>query len=136
MKHTMKLRPNPFRMILCGEKTYELRLYDEKRQCIKIGDKIVFVNTKTDEPLVVSVKSIHIFKNFTKLYQALPLLKCGYTEENLTTANPADMEEYYSKEQQMQYGVVAFEIERITERQFVNGRIGGTENGLQGTIGD
>ena len=68
--------------------------------------------------------------------QALPLLKCGYTEENLTTANPADMEEYYSKEQQMQYGVVAFEIERITERQFVNGRIGGTENGLQGTIGD
>ena len=136
MKHTMKLRPNPFGMILCREKTYELRLYDEKRQCIKIGDKIVFVNTKTDEPLVVSVKSIHIFKNFTELYQALPLLKCGYTEENLTTANPADMEEYYSKEQQMQYGVVAFEIERITERQFVNGRIGGTENGLQGTIGD
>lgn len=83
MKHTMKLRPNPFRMILCGEKTYELRLYDEKRQCIKIGDKIVFVNTKTDEPLVVSVKSIHIFKNFTELYQALPLLKCGYTEEIL-----------------------------------------------------
>ena len=29
MKHTMKLRPNPFRMILCGEKTYELRLYEE-----------------------------------------------------------------------------------------------------------
>lgn len=115
MKHTMKLRPNPFRMILCEEKTYELRLYDEKRQCIKIGDEIVFVNTKTDEPLVVSVKNIHIFKNFTELYQALPLLKCGYTEENLTTANPADMENYYSKEQQMQYGVVAFEIEKITK---------------------
>lgn len=113
MKHTMKLRPNPFRMILCGEKTYELRLYDEKRQCIKIGDEIEFVNTKTDEPLVVSVKSIHIFKNFTELYQALPLLKCGYTEGNLTTANPADMENYYSKEQQVQYGVVAFEIEKI-----------------------
>lgn len=29
MKHTMKLRPSPFRMIQCGEKTYELRLYDE-----------------------------------------------------------------------------------------------------------
>ena len=24
-------------------------LYDEKRQCIKIGDEIVFFNTKTDE---------------------------------------------------------------------------------------
>ena len=31
MKHTMKLRPNPFRMILCGEKTYELILYDVKQ---------------------------------------------------------------------------------------------------------
>ena len=26
-----------------------------------------------------------------------------------------DMENYYSKEQQMQYGVVAFEIEKITK---------------------
>lgn len=46
------------------------------------------------------------------------------------------MEEYYSKEQQVQYGVVAFEIEKITERQFVNVRTGGTGNGLQGTVGD
>lgn len=95
---------------------YELRLYDEKRQCIKIGDAIEFVNTKTQEQLVVRVKSIHIFKNFTELYQSMPLLKCGYTEEDVATANPADMEKYYSKEQQAQYGVVAFEIERITEQ--------------------
>lgn len=47
MKHTMKLHSSPFNMIKCGEKTYELRLYDEKRQCIKIGDGIVFVNAKT-----------------------------------------------------------------------------------------
>lgn len=115
MKHTMKLRPSPFRMIQCGEKTYELRLYDEKRQCINIGDEIEFVNTKTENLLVVRIKNIHIFKNFTELYQELPLLKCGYTEENLAYANPADMESYYSKEQQMQYGVVAFEIEKITK---------------------
>lgn len=116
MRHTMKLHPNPFRMIACGDKMYELRLYDEKRQCIKIGDAIEFVNTKTQEQLVVRVKSIHIFKNFTELYQSMPLLKCGYTEEDVATANPADMEKYYSKEQQAQYGVVAFEIERITEQ--------------------
>lgn len=115
MKHTMKLRPSPFRMIACGEKTYELRLYDEKRQCINIGDEIEFVNTKTEKVIVVMVKNIHIFKCFTELYQALPLLKCGYTEENLATAHPADMEEYYTKEQQAQYGVVAFEVEKITE---------------------
>lgn len=112
MKHAMRLHSSPFNMIKCGEKTYELRLYDEKRQCIKIGDKIEFLNTNNQEQLVVCVKNIHIFKNFIELYQALPLLKCGYTEENLATANPTDMEQYYSKEKQAQYGVAAFEIER------------------------
>lgn len=115
MKHIMKLHLSPFNMIKYGEKTYELRLYDEKRQCIKIGDEIEFVNTKTREQLDVSVKNIHIFENFTELYQALPLLKCGYTEEELATANPADMEKYYSKEKQAQYGVVALEVEKIAE---------------------
>ena len=33
MKHTMKLRPNPFRMILCGEKTYEHTDYGCKWIC-------------------------------------------------------------------------------------------------------
>lgn len=32
-------------MIKSGEKTIELRLFDEKRQCIKVGDEIEFVNT-------------------------------------------------------------------------------------------
>lgn len=113
MKHTMKLRPNPFKMIECGEKIYELRLYDEKRKCVEIGDEIEFVNTKTEEQLVVCVKDIHIFQNFMDLYHTLPLLQCGYTEGNVDTAKPEDMEAYYSKEQQEQYGVVAFEIERI-----------------------
>ena len=94
---------------------------------IKYGkeDSPITLDYEKDENdrLVVSVKNIHIFKNFTELYQALPLLKCGYTEENLASANPADMEKYYSKEQQVQYGVVAFEIEKITKRQFVKGRI-------------
>lgn len=112
MKHIMKLHSSLFNMIKCGKKTYELRLFDEKRQCIKIGDEIEFVNTKTQEQLVVHVKNIHIFGNFNELYQSLPLLKCGYTETNLATADPTDMEQYYSKEKQAQYGVVAFEIER------------------------
>ena len=31
MKHKMKLWSQPFNMIRSGQKTYELRLYDEKR---------------------------------------------------------------------------------------------------------
>ena len=40
MIHKMKLNENPFERIKNGTKTVEFRLYDEKRQQIKIGNKI------------------------------------------------------------------------------------------------
>ena len=46
MIHYMKLNPKPFAMIAEGRKTIELRLYDEKRQGISLGDTIVFKNTE------------------------------------------------------------------------------------------
>lgn len=42
MKHKMKLRFQPFNMIRSGQKTYELRLYDEKRQRVQVNDEIEF----------------------------------------------------------------------------------------------
>ncbi len=111
MEHTMKLRPNPFSKIKSGQKTIELRLYDEKRQLISVGDRIHFVNTKDEtDVLVTEVKALHIFKSFDELYKNLPLLKCGYTEEDVDRALPSDMEKYYSKEMQNQYGVVGIEL--------------------------
>ena len=45
-RHVMNLTPAPLRMIREGRKTIELRLYDEKRKQISIGDIITFVNTE------------------------------------------------------------------------------------------
>ena len=45
MTHQMQLQPEPFSMIKSGVKTIELRLYDEKRRKIRIGDEILFTNT-------------------------------------------------------------------------------------------
>lgn len=39
MIHHMKLKPIPFHQMKGGAKTIELRLYDPKRQQIKIGDQ-------------------------------------------------------------------------------------------------
>ena len=46
-EHIMKLHPEPFAKIKDGSKTIELRLYDEKRQRISIGDTIRFINTES-----------------------------------------------------------------------------------------
>lgn len=108
--HNMKLHPAPFAMIRSGEKTIELRLYDEKRQQIQVGDQIVFTNNKTGEVLEKTVGKLHRFDSFEELYKTLPLLQCGYTAEDIDTARPSDMEQYYSAEEQRKYGVVGIEL--------------------------
>jgi ASC-1-like (ASCH) protein len=110
MKHNMKLKPAPFEMIKNGQKTIELRLYDEKRQLIKIGDEIIFTNTATEETIHTQVLNLHRFDSFAELYKSLPLLKCGYTSENIERATPADMEQYYPAEEQKEFGVLGIEI--------------------------
>lgn len=112
MTHIMRLNPAPFEMIACGDKTIELRLNDEKRRKIKIGDEITFVNTENSlKTIKVEVIGIYRFKSFKELYANLPLLRCGYTKEDVMTAEPEDMLSYYSEEQQKKYGVLGIEIE-------------------------
>ena len=109
--HMMKLNPSPFKMIREGNKTIELRLYDEKRKQISIGDFITFSNTEnSNDTLCVKVIDLFVFSSFDELYKNLPLLECGYTKEDIATASPNDMEKYYSKEMQQQYGVVGIKI--------------------------
>ena len=108
--HKMKLKPKPFEMIKSGRKTIELRLLDEKRRLVKVGDIIEFVNTDDGEILTKRVKALHCFDSFEALYSSLPLLKCGYTEPDVKTAKYTDMEEYYSKEEQKLFGVVGIEL--------------------------
>ena len=113
MIHEMNLHPQPFGMIAAGKKTIELRLLDEKRKQIAVGDILVFTNTDTGEQLRCEVKSLHVFPNFAVLYGALPLEKCGYLPEELADARPEDMDAYYAPAEQKQFGVVGIEIALI-----------------------
>lgn len=114
----MNLQPSPFNMIKSGEKTIELRLNDEKRQKLKTGDEIEFICTdeKTDR-LNVKITNIYHFDSFRQLYKSLPLLKCGYTKDDISTARPDDMDVYYSPEKQRKYGVLGIEIKPVAEKQ-------------------
>ena len=109
----MKLAPSPYEMIASGKKTIELRLFDEKRSQIKKGDVIIFTQTQSGESVCANVVELHRCDTFEELYKSLPLLKCGYTEENVDTAHPSDMDIYYSHERQASYGVVAIEIQLL-----------------------
>ena len=89
-----------FFVVRDGRKTIELRLYDEKRKLISVGDTIKFINTEDSNDTLSA----------TELYMHLPLLKCGYNDENINVASPDDMKIYYSKEKQNKYGVIGIEV--------------------------
>ena len=96
--HNLKLQDRPFNSIKNNEKTIEMRLYDEKRKLIKVGDEIIFTNIVTGETIMVKVLNIFLFKNFIELYKNFDKLKLGYKENE--SASPDDMNLYYSKEEQ------------------------------------
>ena len=110
-EHVMNLTPAPMQEIRTGNKTIELRLNDEKRKQISVGDTIKFINTEdSNDTLRVKVVDLFLFSSFAELYDNLPLLNCGYNEDNINTASHDDMEMYYSREKQNKYGVVGIKI--------------------------
>ena len=76
MLHHMKLQPDPFSQMRKGAKTIELRLYDPKRQRIKVGDQIEFSNTqdkmKKSECKLMHYISLHPFRSYTRRYHLKP----------------------------------------------------------------
>ncbi len=116
MTHYLNLHSGPFGMIQSGRKTIELRLYDEKRQQIAVGDTLVFTHSDdATRTLTARVTALHRFPDFAALYAALPLDRCGYLPEEIPTASPEDMNVYYSADKQALYGVVGIEIVLIEE---------------------
>lgn len=114
MIHKMNLHDAPFQLIENKTKTIELRLCDEKRSKIKVGDIIEFTNTSnSSQKLEAKVTSIHFFDSFETLYQSLPLERCGYVAEEVKCAKASDMLKYYPKELQDLYGVLGIELQLI-----------------------
>ena len=110
MEHSMKLRNDAFNLIKDNIKTVEMRLCDEKRKLICIGDDIIFTNTKNNEIMKVKVVNLNKFNNFKELYNHYDKIQLGYLENE--NAIYTDMYEYYSKEQINKYGVLAIEIKK------------------------
>ena len=110
--HKMRLNKTPYEKIRSGEKTVELRLYDEKRQLIKVGDLIEFECREAGcSPLIARVKALYRYPSFKELFDSVDLAKCGYSESERTTSSYRDMEQYYSAEEIVKFGALGIEIE-------------------------
>ena len=66
---TMKLQPNHFYYMKNGTKRIELRLNDEKRSKISVGDKIIFFK----EPLLDESFETTVIKLLKSLQPTIPM---------------------------------------------------------------
>ena len=108
MKHYMNLHNEPFLLIKEGTKTIEMRLNDEKRQLLNVGDTLEFTNRLTNEKINTTIEALEKYESFEELYKHYDKVSIGYKETE--EANPKDMEIYYPEEEQAKYGVVAIKI--------------------------
>lgn len=106
MKHNMRLHPEPFAQIAVGTKTIEIRLCDEKRQQIMVGDTIQFINRADNAVLETTVTALVVFPSFAALFAAYDPVQYGAvsaTEYSL-------LYNYYTIEDEMAYGVLAIHV--------------------------
>ena len=107
--HVSGLQKIYFDMVESGEKVFEIRLNDEKRKAIQVGDDYVF-GLEPDRIKLVrkKIKNRFEFKNFNEACDKLDFKKVGFSsrDEMRIVYNTI-----YPKVEQEMFGVVAFELE-------------------------
>lgn len=119
MLHHMKLKQSPFEKIKNESKTIELRLNDEKRQMVQVGDFIEFSCLDNPEcKIQTRVTALHHFISFAELYASLPKERLGYAPTETPDVN--HMDEYYPHEKQEKYGVLGIELYLTDLQKFID----------------
>ena len=111
MKYKMSLQPKYFDFMKNGTKRIELRLNDEKRSQIQIGDIIEFSKSE-DDKLEAEVVGLLQYKNFANLFEDFDisiLADSSITKQELLDV----LNEFYTPEKQARYGVVGIRLKML-----------------------
>ena len=102
-----------FEVVKHGTKNVEVRVYDEKRQKLKIGDKITFLKRPDDiEKITAIVENMTYYENFKELvkdYTMEELYLKDYSKEEFLSL----LKRFYSENEISKYGVVAIKFKTL-----------------------
>ncbi len=105
----MKLHPEPFGKLKDGTKSLELRLYDDKRKEINVGDAIIFQKEpgRTEE-IRARVIGLVRYANFSDLMDDFaPKRYLGHSDKADALAG---ISRFYTEEDQAKNGVLGIRI--------------------------
>lgn len=109
----MGLYHQPFLAIKNGTKKIEVRLHDEKRAQLKVGDVINFTDLDTDENLAVQVLKLERFDTFKELFQKYSGEIIGSPENESVAELDQENQQIYSKVREKKYGALAITVRLI-----------------------
>lgn len=119
----MHLTDEMFNAVKSGTKTVEVRLFDDKRKSVDIGDYIEFINLNGGERLKKRVIFLVLEESFEELFESRNYNENGewvkqFKPEEFgspagTTAEEFEkaMYRHYDKEREKEFGVVAFVLD-------------------------
>lgn len=110
----MKLLKNPYDKISSGEKTIEIRLLDEKRRKLNIGDIIEFSKLPDlKDKIRVEIIALLRYKSFKDLINDFGMKYYGYSKNYSIDDFVNNIYTIYSKEKEQQYGVLGIKIKLL-----------------------
>ena len=109
-EHSMKLEKEYFEYIKYGTKRIEIRLNDEKRRNISIGDTIKFTNISTpNEKINTEVSGLLQYDTFENLIDDIDIkLLCDEKISKKQLLNI--LRKFYNEDQEKRYGVLGIKI--------------------------
>lgn len=112
MEMKVHLHSDVFEIVKNGKKDIEVRINDEKRRKLNIGDTLVFLKRPLeDEEIrakVVGLEYYDFFENLVDHYDMARIYLEGYTKEEYLN----EMKRFYTRKEQEEYGVVAIIFEK------------------------
>ena len=113
MEMTIHLDDDIFEIVENGSKNIEVRLNDEKRRKLKIGDKLIFLKRPDDiekiEAIVIDLKYYKNFKELVYNNDIENLYLKTYTKKEFLNL----LKRFYTDEEQEKYGVVAIKFKKL-----------------------
>lgn len=105
--YEMNLQPKYFDFIKNGTKRIELRLNDEKRQQLQLGDVIEFSDGNSSlKAEIIGLLRYRTFEDLFEDFDASILTDSSMTKPEILEA----LEEFYTPEKQVKYGVLGIRI--------------------------
>ncbi len=115
MEMIVHLHPEIFELVREGTKDVEVRVYDEKRRQLKVGDTLLFLKRPDDkEKIRVEVTNIALYSDFREVTYAYPMERI-YMKDTTQDDYLALMGQFYKPEEVLENGVVALEFQILSE---------------------